>query len=212
MFAVGFPIAPLFCLVNNMIERKTDGLKTIKMRRPRYMGSHGLGSWLYVLEFLTVVSVVTNMLIMYFSSKVLRAALDSRMSRVDVLLLTVFIEHALFALKLGISISVLDTPRWVERARARLALALRGETEATHHTKKKGARSPRAASTRRGATMGVRGALRPLSLSHLLCAPHAAPPPLLIPPPPAPTELRERMLEEDGVASDGDDDDSDGEH
>ncbi|KAG8471076.1 hypothetical protein KFE25_009497 [Diacronema lutheri] len=137
MFAVGFPIAPFFVQLNNMVERKTDALKTLKMRRPRYRGATGIGSWLNVLEFLTVFSVVTNMLILFFSSSVTRDALGNTFSLTNVLLIVVFVEHLLFALKLGIAIGIDDVPRWVERARTRQSLRHRTESERSENERNK---------------------------------------------------------------------------
>ena len=141
MFAVGFPIAPFFVQLNNMVERKTDALKTLKMRRPRYRGATGIGSWLNVLEFLTVFSVVTNMLILFFSSSVTRDALGNTFSLTNVLLIVVFVEHLLFALKLGIAIGIDDVPRWVERARTRQSLRHRTESERSENERNKSARA-----------------------------------------------------------------------
>jgi hypothetical protein len=122
MFAVGFPVAPFFVQLNNLIERKTDALKTVKMRRPRYRGGSGIGSWQAVLEFLTVFSVITNMLILFFASSVIRDTIGRQLAPVDVLMVIVVVEHLLLAIKFGISIAVPDTPRWVARAKERALL------------------------------------------------------------------------------------------
>lgn len=175
MFAVGFPVAPFFVQLNNMIERKTDALKTLKMRRPRYRGAQDIGSWQYVLEFLTVISVMTNMLILYFSSKVTREVLGRNLSLSNVLLVTVVVEHILFAIKLGLSAGIPDVPRWVERARARQVLRRRAETSDSEQKKNKGVRLakqglwiPRAAS--HSVHVASRAALA--SLRFTLCTAH----------------------------------------
>jgi len=135
MFAVGFPIAPFFVLLANMVERKTDALKTLHMRRPRYRGATGIGSWQSVLEFLVAFSVVTNMLILFFSSKWLRDFLAATLPARYVLLVVVIVEHLLFLLKLGISVYLPDTPAWVFRAQARQALTMKGTSESAIHEK-----------------------------------------------------------------------------
>lgn len=120
-FAVAFPFALMFVLLNNFIEIRTDALKLVKSRRPRYRGASGVGPLLPVLELLCVVSVVSNaMLIAFYSTSLRKAFPDLRPERF--FLVVVGFEHALFALKFFFVRMISPTPYWVEASRTRLRI------------------------------------------------------------------------------------------
>jgi len=61
LFFICFPIVPLFAFLNNIVEIRIDGIKLVRnSRRPLPFGAKGLGKWITVLEFLSIISVVTN--------------------------------------------------------------------------------------------------------------------------------------------------------
>ena len=71
LFAVAYPIGALFALINNIIEIRVDGQKlTTDCRRPRYREAEDIGSWMTVLQCITVVAVITNCLLVSFTSTV----------------------------------------------------------------------------------------------------------------------------------------------
>jgi len=67
LFLICLPIVPLFAFLNNIVEVKVDGIKLVRYsRRPQPFGAQGLGSWISVLEFLSVISVLTNVALFTF--------------------------------------------------------------------------------------------------------------------------------------------------
>lgn len=72
LFAVAYPIGALFALANNILEIRVDGQKlTTDCRRPRYRDAEDIGSWMTVLQCITVCAVITNSLLVSFSSTTL---------------------------------------------------------------------------------------------------------------------------------------------
>ena len=54
-------MAPLFALINNIIEIRLDAYKFVTtMRRPLAFRTSDIGIWINILQALTYVSVVTN--------------------------------------------------------------------------------------------------------------------------------------------------------
>ncbi|XP_050303777.1 anoctamin-3-like [Anthonomus grandis grandis] len=68
-FVMGFPLAPLLALLNNLGEIRVDASKVTKSyRRPVPVKSTGLGAWLGILTATTYIGVVTNALVIAFTS------------------------------------------------------------------------------------------------------------------------------------------------
>ena len=107
LFAASLPIAPILALVNNVIELKTDGYKYLKnMQRPFYRGAEDMGVWFWVLEILGVMAVITNSLLIGFSSR-----LFDHYSLVTILVFVILFEHAIMIIKFIISFAIPDVPR-----------------------------------------------------------------------------------------------------
>ncbi|EGD76913.1 hypothetical protein PTSG_08258 [Salpingoeca rosetta] len=69
LFVASFPLAPFFALINNIFEIRVDASKFIGLwRRPIAERAAGLGLWRQVLEFLTLASVITNGMVISFTS------------------------------------------------------------------------------------------------------------------------------------------------
>ena len=69
LFASLFPLAPLLALLNNVLVQKNEirAFCTVFIRPyPERLGS--IGFWMSVWEFLALVSVVTNGLLIYYLS------------------------------------------------------------------------------------------------------------------------------------------------
>ena len=51
LFATAFPLAPLFCLLNNVLEIRADAQKFVKsFRRPIALAAEGIGIWDEIVE------------------------------------------------------------------------------------------------------------------------------------------------------------------
>ncbi|BFZ09443.1 hypothetical protein BsWGS_12480 [Bradybaena similaris] len=69
IFVAAFPLAPLFALINNIIEIRLDAYKFItQWRRPLAMKAQDIGIWFGILQGISQVAIMTNALIIAFTS------------------------------------------------------------------------------------------------------------------------------------------------
>ncbi|XP_060532347.1 anoctamin-1-like isoform X2 [Cylas formicarius] len=69
IFVAAFPLAPLFALINNVLEMRLDAKKFIKYyRRPVPQRVRNIGVWYPILAIVGRIAVVSNALIIAFSS------------------------------------------------------------------------------------------------------------------------------------------------
>lgn len=69
LFVVAFPLAPLFALINNVFEMRLDAKKyLLHFRRPVPFRVKNIGHWRTVLQILCRMSVITNAIIIAFST------------------------------------------------------------------------------------------------------------------------------------------------
>ena len=70
IFVSAFPLAPLCALINNIFELRLDAKKLlIHHRRPVAIRVRDIGIWLQIMESLGSISVITNALIIAFTSE-----------------------------------------------------------------------------------------------------------------------------------------------
>ena len=73
LFSVAFPLAPLAAAFANFIELRADAFKVAYgVRRPRYRAAKDIGAWSGVLRFLSWLSLLTNTLLIAFTSQGIR--------------------------------------------------------------------------------------------------------------------------------------------
>ena len=64
LFVAAFPLAPLFALLNNIIEIRLDAYKfTCLWRRPPALKASTIGIWLKILQGLAFIAVLSNVVI-----------------------------------------------------------------------------------------------------------------------------------------------------
>jgi len=121
LFAAAFPFGAVICFVSNLAERKADATKLLSLtRRPRYRGAEDIGTWEAVFVLISKVAVVTNALIILFTSRLTSTALqDAFATRTNAFAFIVFVEHLAFAAQALIAHLVPDVPFWVDAARTR---------------------------------------------------------------------------------------------
>lgn len=69
MFVAAFPLAPIFALLNNIVEIRVDAFKFItQMRRPLPDRAEDIGAWFGILRIITYISVVTNAFVIAFTT------------------------------------------------------------------------------------------------------------------------------------------------
>eukprot|EP00937_MAST-01D_sp_MAST-1D-sp2_P007076 g7076.t1 len=119
LFVVAFPLTPLFAYVNNVVEMHVDAYKlTDHHRRPQPNAAENIGVWSSFMEFMGVVSIVTNCGIVFYTSDVFPL---SEYSYVTKLLLFLVFENALLALRKVIKSTTPESPGQLD------ALQERGE-------------------------------------------------------------------------------------
>eukprot|EP00298_Acanthocystis_sp_HF-20_P014547 c20815_g1_i3.p1 GENE.c20815_g1_i3~~c20815_g1_i3.p1 ORF type:complete len:811 (+),score=251.73 c20815_g1_i3:45-2435(+) len=81
LFACAFPLSSFCALINNFVEVRVDGFKLLfGTQRPIYKGAEDIGTWLIVLDFTSILSVISNCAIICFTSGVLRGEIVDRNS------------------------------------------------------------------------------------------------------------------------------------
>ena len=67
LFVAAFPLAPLLALINNIFEIRLDAYKyTTQMRRPIAQQVKDIGIWYKILEGMTYIAVVFNVILQKF--------------------------------------------------------------------------------------------------------------------------------------------------
>jgi hypothetical protein len=132
LFVAAFPLAPLLALANNLLEIRTDSLKLCKIyRRPAPIRAEDIGTWFGILEIMSIICVMTNCLIISFTSNQFETvyALDIRWR----FWIMIICEHAVLLFKVLLAALIPDVPEYILVARARelyqLELAVRRVVE-----------------------------------------------------------------------------------
>jgi hypothetical protein len=123
LFAAAFPISPLLAVLNNMVEIRTDAIKLLGATvRPHYRGAQDIGSWYKILDFMGIVSVITNCLLIGFSYKSIADLFNDASPETryfQIFASAVITEHIVLALKYLIAEIIPDVPGWVRKEIAR---------------------------------------------------------------------------------------------
>ncbi|CAL1532669.1 unnamed protein product [Lymnaea stagnalis] len=70
IFVAAFPLAPLFALINNVVEIRLDAYKFVtQWRRPLAMRAQDIGIWFGILQGISKVAVLSNAVIIAFTSE-----------------------------------------------------------------------------------------------------------------------------------------------
>eukprot|EP00808_Paulinella_micropora_P010451 g65697.t1 len=118
LFAPAFPLGAVVALASNVLENATDALKLLTtIRKPVYRGAKDIGPWFGVFTFLSMVAVITNSLILGFTSSQLNSIFGASTS--TKWLVVLIIEHCVLALQFFIAEIVADTPAWVRIEQSR---------------------------------------------------------------------------------------------
>eukprot|EP01119_Soliformovum_irregulare_P016980 TRINITY_DN49_c0_g2_i1.p1 TRINITY_DN49_c0_g2~~TRINITY_DN49_c0_g2_i1.p1 ORF type:complete len:776 (+),score=246.23 TRINITY_DN49_c0_g2_i1:64-2391(+) len=122
LFAAALPIAPFLAVINNMVEIRTDAARFLTAtNRPHYRGATDIGTWFLILQFLSLVGVVTNCVLIGETFPTLRNILgeDQSYRPFYTLLTVVLLEHVIIGLKMLIGFLIPDVPGEVKRALAK---------------------------------------------------------------------------------------------
>eukprot|EP00656_Telonema_subtile_P001942 TRINITY_DN10841_c0_g1_i3.p1 TRINITY_DN10841_c0_g1~~TRINITY_DN10841_c0_g1_i3.p1 ORF type:complete len:726 (+),score=184.41 TRINITY_DN10841_c0_g1_i3:86-2263(+) len=122
LFAAAFPLGALLSLLNNIVEIRTDGFKICMLyRRPPYRCAQDIGSWMHILEGLSMLCVVTNCGILGVTSDALErhGVVGDHPTKVQQVLTAVVAEHMILVLKALIAHIIPDEPLHVYERRLR---------------------------------------------------------------------------------------------
>ncbi|KAJ6236476.1 ngep-related [Anaeramoeba flamelloides] len=108
------PLAPLLAFVNNWFEIRTDAIKLRSMKRPEPRGADGIGQWLEILKFVSVLVILNNILMMTFSYEVFNLGNTKIKSYTSKLLFLVILEHSILFIKFIVHQAVPDVPHDVK--------------------------------------------------------------------------------------------------
>ena len=131
LFAVAFPLAPLFAWINNVLEIRSDAYKLCKVyRRPAYTTRQDIGTWETVFEMIAVGAVITNALLIGFVGSQMSMWLDTtgyesfhqEARTVDYRLwfIAVLVEHTILILRFTIKTVMPTRPNWIANAKAQM--------------------------------------------------------------------------------------------
>jgi hypothetical protein len=127
--------------MNNLVEIRTDAIKLLEATvRPHYKGAQDIGSWYNILEFIGIISVLTNCALLAFTySSIYLLFEDSPLAdrKFQVFATAVILEHVMLVLKYGLAEVIPDVPGWVRKEIARSDF-IRDQTFKTLALKKTG--------------------------------------------------------------------------
>ncbi|XP_044525450.1 anoctamin-7 [Gracilinanus agilis] len=73
IFVAACPLAPLFALLNNWLEIRTDAQKFVcQYRRPMAEKAQNIGMWFFLLKFITHLAIISNAFLIAFTSNFLQ--------------------------------------------------------------------------------------------------------------------------------------------
>merc|ERR1711907_67725 len=117
MFFSIFTLSPFLALITFLIEIKIDKAMHLNWtQRPLPVSVDDIGSWYYIIEIMSQMSVVTNLVIVFFVLPVGSQLFEDDSQKVTYFLL---IEHALFGFKFIIHAIIADAPPEIIQGLAR---------------------------------------------------------------------------------------------
>ena len=128
MFAVAFPLAPLFAFINNIIEIRADAYKLCHVhRRSEFKTRQDIGAWELVFNTISVVAVITNAALISFvaaqgadmwAEAARYDAVSARISDPKLWLVAGVTEHVVLGLRFILASMISLTPGWVAGAKS----------------------------------------------------------------------------------------------
>ncbi|XP_075601830.1 anoctamin-10 isoform X2 [Balearica regulorum gibbericeps] len=118
LFSCVYPLAAVFAVLNNITEIYSDALKMCRVyKRPFAEPTASIGVWQLAFETMSVISVVTNCILIGMSPQVNALFPDSKM---DLILTVALVEHLLLAIKFIMAFVIPDKPRDIQIKLAKL--------------------------------------------------------------------------------------------
>eukprot|EP00347_Sterkiella_histriomuscorum_P016772 403351910 len=124
LYACACPIVGFIVMIHNLIDIRWD-LWTLYtcIRRPIAQCRENIGPWLQLAEFMAIVAVISNCLLLYFSSPTLKSWLTETFeveSEIYLLWIIIALEHFIILVKVICSVTINDMPGWVQKSFTRV--------------------------------------------------------------------------------------------
>ncbi|KAJ6246988.1 ngep-related [Anaeramoeba flamelloides] len=112
LFAVGFKLAPICALVNNVIEIRSDSYKLKKMKKPPPKSACNIGTWGIILEIMSYLVILSNIALLGITYDDFSRDEDSKSDLSDTqrVWLILFIEHIIIVVKIIMHTIIPDVP------------------------------------------------------------------------------------------------------
>ena len=125
LYSCACPIVPLIAMLHNIVDINMSlytGYTTI--RRPLAQLATNIHPWLAIAEFMAIAAVISNCLLLYFSTPVLTKWVltqsDGRYDDTTILWILVGVEHGIVIIKQLFAALILDVTGWVEKSQQRV--------------------------------------------------------------------------------------------
>ncbi len=120
LFAPAFPMASTVSFFSNITENSGDGAKLLlETQRPEYAGAESIGTWQSMFRLFAIIGVITNSLIIGFTSHELRDLTGNDFSALERLIIVVVMEHMILVIQFVMSVFVPDVPGWLRQIQVR---------------------------------------------------------------------------------------------
>ncbi|XP_015268012.1 PREDICTED: anoctamin-10 [Gekko japonicus] len=108
LFSCVYPLAAVFAVLNNITEMYSDALKMCSIfKRPFSEPTASIGVWQLAFETMSIISVVTNCVLIGMSPQVNALFPDSK---TELILIVVLAEHLILAIKFLMAFAIPDKP------------------------------------------------------------------------------------------------------
>lgn len=135
LFAAAFPLGALLAAVNNFIEIHTDTYKLVNMtRRASPRRSVNIGAWIRAFEFLSIISIMTNLGIITVTANFAYKVVGHGSSKADEYFWMIVIEHVLVVSRFAFSTLFEGIPSWVRDQRAKERFLMSKKVTSSSHT------------------------------------------------------------------------------
>ena len=109
LFAISFPISYLLALITNCLEIQVDKLKLLRFkRRPIPESAADIGTWFFILDFISFAGIFTNSGLIAYAGKV-----SDDISGSDEIKMFVLFSLAFLAIKYFVKVAIPDIPHRV---------------------------------------------------------------------------------------------------
>lgn len=124
LFAAAFPLGPLFALLNNTVEMRSDAYKMlVATQRPAYQGAEDIGTWYGILNAMVTISVLTNIANIAFTSRQLEY-MGWAETDLEKLMVVFALEHIILMAKFLLEALIPDIPEDVQEEMTRQAFGI----------------------------------------------------------------------------------------